>query len=524
MGFIRRTLCVESFFDLFFPAILNLQYDSWYFYRMLKSFLAKLFSTPPIGQKVQIPRSVPILRAKPFTMSDKFLCPVARGIKELDRSVFQKDVKLLVAKLPNPRYVGEFVKVCKNELLNIPNVKHIVPIDDVKGVLLRDDIDDPDTYQTFLPDEALDLIKKQNIEIKPYTLKLDYHFWKADDILQAILPEDLIQESPSGYAQAGHIAHLNLRNEFKPYGSLIGQVILDKNPTIKTVVDKLDTISNKYRVFDMKLIAGEDNFMTEQHESGCKFRFDFSTAFWNSRLNTEHERLIGQFKPGDVVADVFAGVGPFAIPAGKKNVLVLANDLNPESHKFLTGNAELNNVLAFVKGFNLDGREFIRRSPEFLLDWKKGDGKVEQRKTLKKRKTNSKGLDGAQTKIFEVTETPIPSFISNYVMNLPGTSIEFLNEFVGLYSRNLDVENLVRADENFRLPTINVHCFEKFSHDAPEPTLDELHRRVHARIIEQINFELPILEFNFHMVRKVAPTKPMFCVSFVLPEEVAFKK
>ena len=71
----------------------------------------------------------------------------------------------------------------------------------------------------------------------------------------------------------------------------------------------------------MELLAGEPNYIVEQLESGCKFKFDFSKVYWNSRLSTEHERIIGKFNPGDVVGDVFGGVGPFAIPASKKNVL-----------------------------------------------------------------------------------------------------------------------------------------------------------------------------------------------------------
>lgn len=54
------------------------------------------------------------------------------------------------------------------------------------------------------------------------------------------------------------------------------------------------------------------------------------------------------FNPGAVVADVFAGVGPFAIPAAKKGCAVLANDLNPNSHKYLVQNIKTNNVCRFV--------------------------------------------------------------------------------------------------------------------------------------------------------------------------------
>lgn len=466
----------------------------------------------------------PVFRTKPFVMSEKFLCPVARGMTKLDRLFFQKDIQLLVAKFPNPRFVGDFVKLFKNDVLNVPRLKHIVSVGDSKGVLLRDDIDNLETYRSQVSPKALMFIDEHKLCVAPYQLKLDYDFWKADDILQAVLPTDLLAESPSGYAQAGHIAHMNLRDEFKPFGSLIGQVILDKNPTIKTVVDKLDTINNKFRVFDMCVLAGEHNFITEQHESGCTFRFDFSKAFWNSRLNTEHERLISQFHPGEVVCDVFAGVGPFAIPAGKKNVLVLANDLNPDSYKYLIENAKLNRVLDFVKGFNLDGREFIRNSPKMLLDWQNREVKLEKSKPLKRRRLHSENSLATQDENHKKITYPIPFHITNYVMNLPGTSIDFLDEFIGLYSRHVEVEEVLGNQEHLKMPIINVHCFEKYSPGEPEPSNEEIEERLRIRINDKLQFDIPKENYNFHLVRKVAPTKPMYCVSFELPRAVAFKK
>ena len=167
----------------------------------------------------------------------------------------------------------------------------------------------------------------------------------AEEILAATLPSD-VGEVPTSYTIVGHIAHMNLRSQHLPYKYHIGSVILSKARTqgITTVVNKLDIIDSTYRNFQMEVIAGEENFDVTQHHLDCEFRFDFSKVYWNTRLETEHRRLVDMFAPGEVVADVFAGVGPFAVPAGKKRVFVLANDLNPDSYASMEGNIAANKV------------------------------------------------------------------------------------------------------------------------------------------------------------------------------------
>lgn len=76
-----------------------------------------------------------------------------------------------------------------------------------------------------------------------------------------------------------------------------------------------------------------------------------------------------------VTGDMFAGVGPFALPAAKKGCTVYANDLNPRSYHYLVRNATDNNVRcrnlpavvshcpqvkSKIHAFNMDGREFVR--------------------------------------------------------------------------------------------------------------------------------------------------------------------
>jgi len=37
---------------------------------------------------------------------------------------------------------------------------------------------------------------------------------------------------------------------------------------------------------------------------------DYSTVYWNSRLETEHQKLVQSFAPGDEVWDMFCGTRP----------------------------------------------------------------------------------------------------------------------------------------------------------------------------------------------------------------------
>jgi tRNA (guanine37-N1)-methyltransferase len=155
---------------------------------------------------------------------------------------------------------------------------------------------------------------------------------------------------------------MNLRPACLPYKYHIGSVVLSKTQGqgITTVINKLDIIDSIYRNFQMEVIAGEENFIVTQPHLDCTFTFDFSKVYWNTRLETEHRRLVEGFAWGEGVCDVFAGVGPFALPAGRRKCFVLANDLNPDSYGSMTGNIVTNKVLipcllCFVEGVDVVG-------------------------------------------------------------------------------------------------------------------------------------------------------------------------
>ncbi|KAJ6886947.1 tRNA (guanine(37)-N1)-methyltransferase 1 [Populus alba x Populus x berolinensis] len=189
-------------------------------------------------------------------------------------------------------------------------------------------------------------------------LTLFYDYWQMNEILEALLPRDMI--IPSAFETVGHIAHLNLRDEHLPYKKLIAKVVLDKNkPKIQTVVNKIDAIHNDYRTMQLEVLAGNHSLVTMVVENGLRFHVDLAAVYWNSRLASERQRLLNGFTHNDVLCDVFAGVGPIALSAAKIVKHVYANDLNPCAVQYMEKNSVLNKLERHIEIFNMDGRRFI---------------------------------------------------------------------------------------------------------------------------------------------------------------------
>ena len=57
-------------------------------------------------------------------------------------------------------------------------------------------------------------------------------------MLRELLPKE-IEPVPSGFEVIGDIAHMNLTGKTLDYKNIIGQVVLDKNPILRAVVNKV---------------------------------------------------------------------------------------------------------------------------------------------------------------------------------------------------------------------------------------------------------------------------------------------
>jgi tRNA (guanine37-N1)-methyltransferase len=380
----------------------------------------------------------------------------------IDRSQFHKQVTVPAVRLACTK-VGEAMKGSETQkfVWASKGRKSVYPCPE-----------DPSKFRILLLKEAfpIDLfVDTLGGTLTEYRVTYEYEDVNTEDALEVLLPD--MTDRPTSFETIGHIAHMNLREEFLPFKHIIGQVVIDKNTHIDVVVNKVGTLEGEFRTFNMEIIGqrispNPPSLITTVSEQKMKLLIDFEHVYWNSRLSTERARLLGLFSATDPTAsrliDMCCGVGALACFAARAGLEVYANDLNPTAVDCVRQNAITNHV--DVHAFNMDAREFVRKlvKDDILSDSSK----------------------------------------TNHVMiNLPEIGIEFVDVFKGLL-----------PPEELNIPKIHVycHCFSKSN----PPTADVMNR------LQTAIGDIPPEDVHIIHVRDVAPKKIMYSVEFVVRERI----
>lgn len=392
------------------------------------------------------------------------------------RSAVESRVAVCALVVRPKRAVGAFLKHLRGMVFCHRGVRSVSDTDGDGKTILLDPLVVPAQTANIdgLPDAVKEAITKAasvspaDVAVRPsHSVELTYQCFTMPELLKKVLPANVT--ALSGFEQVGHIAHVNLSAGHLPFQKIIGQVILDTNNTVKTVVNKVDSISSVFREFKMEVIAGDASAMTATvRQHGFVFEVPYDKVYWNSRLGDEHTRLVGLMNPGDELFDVMAGVGPFAVPAAAAGVHVHANDLNPASYEAMKRNAELNGVT--LHAYNMDGREFID-------------------KIVREQHLETAALPNQRRR--------------HLSMNLPALAVQFLDTFTRPSWRAGRVVD--------RSPIIHCYTFSS-AVDVKEDAI----RQIEAVLGVSLDGCVELA----HDVRDVAPTKQMVCVSFRLPHQL----
>ena len=187
--------------------------------------------------------------------------------------------------------------------------------------------------------------------------------------LENILSEEESAELFSSFDQIGQIIVLRIPDSLKSKKKIIGETLLDKVKTTRSVFYQSSPVEGEFRTRNLEILAGEDNTETEYKESGCRFLVDVEKAFFSPRLSTERERISRLVSDGEVMINMFGGVGMFSILAAKmKNCAVYNIDINPDASLLCEKNIKLNKLKGNVISLNGDATKIIENNLQNLAD------------------------------------------------------------------------------------------------------------------------------------------------------------
>lgn len=184
--------------------------------------------------------------------------------------------------------------------------------------------------------------------------------------LENVLTEKESDELISAFDQIGEIIIVRIPDSLLSKKKIIGKALLDDVKIVRSVFCQSSAVSGDFRTRDLEILAGEDNTETEYKEFGCRFTVDVEKAFFSPRLSTERERIANLIQNGEVITNMFAGIGMFSIMAAKKKkCTVYSLDINPIASKLCKTNIESNKLSGNVMSINGDASEIIK---EQLID------------------------------------------------------------------------------------------------------------------------------------------------------------
>jgi tRNA (guanine37-N1)-methyltransferase len=188
--------------------------------------------------------------------------------------------------------------------------------------------------------------------------------------LEFQLPPELHSSIQHSLDIVGDIAIIEIPESLKIYANVIGQAVLKTHKNIKAVHAKAGKVSGVYRIRDLTYIAGENRMRTVYHENSCQYHVDVAKAYFSPRLSHEHQRVAELVKSGEVVADLFAGVGPFTVLIGKlcPKAMVYAVDINPDAVELLKINTRVNRVESRVYPLLGGARELAKGELQGVAD------------------------------------------------------------------------------------------------------------------------------------------------------------
>ena len=180
-------------------------------------------------------------------------------------------------------------------------------------------------------------------------------------LLRGVLADQDLEKVYSSFDMIGDIAIIKIPDSLLAKKNIIGEVILESIKNLKTVCLQSSSVSGEYRLRGLEVIAGYEKYVTYYREYGCKFLVNVATSYFSPRLSTERLRISNLVSPGEIVVNMFAGVGTFSVIMAKKHQIKVYNiDSNLDAYILSIINSKINRLKDRVFSIHGDSQEVLR--------------------------------------------------------------------------------------------------------------------------------------------------------------------
>jgi tRNA (guanine37-N1)-methyltransferase len=191
-------------------------------------------------------------------------------------------------------------------------------------------------------------------------------------VLKQLFPDLNPARLPGGFDRVGDIAVIGITPEVAARERQIGEIILATCNHIRVVVKRTGPYEGVHRTLPLAVIAGEGRFTTVHRENGVLFHLDLARSYFSTRSAHERARIAALVQPGETVAVLGSGIGPFPLIIARHSQAreIVGIEINPVAHQYAERNLAANrsiNTVVCIAGDAARKLPILRRSFDRIL-------------------------------------------------------------------------------------------------------------------------------------------------------------
>jgi tRNA (guanine37-N1)-methyltransferase len=193
---------------------------------------------------------------------------------------------------------------------------------------------------------------------------------KLKDVLAGKLNPWELELLHKSYNIIGEIAVIRVPDALKSRSKVIAEAIMQTQKRVKTVLRQASPVRGDLRLRKLVWVAGEKKIETVHKEHGCLFKVDLERCYFSPRLSYERMRISKQVQPGEVIVNMFSGVGCYSIIMARLSTAekIYSIDVNPNAVQYMRENVKLNKVRERVIPIEGDAKKVIEESLQDVAD------------------------------------------------------------------------------------------------------------------------------------------------------------